>query len=70
VYIKKKKKSTEYPSYSPQISKSSTSSCPNEDASFPLGTEKKEITCGEGGRDLGRKVDRVELTGRGILIWY
>jgi hypothetical protein len=33
--------------------------CPSEDASIPLGREKKAITIGEGGRDLGEKVDRV-----------
>jgi hypothetical protein len=31
--------------------------CPSEDASVPLGREKKEITSGEGGRDLGVKGD-------------
>jgi hypothetical protein len=30
--------------------------CPSEDASVPLGREKKAITSGEGGRDLGGKV--------------
>ena len=30
---------------------------PSEDASVPLGREKKAITSGEGGRDLGGKVD-------------
>jgi hypothetical protein len=29
-----------------------------EDASVPLGKEKKAITSGEGGKDLGGKVDR------------
>jgi hypothetical protein len=33
--------------------------CPNEDASVSLGREKKVITSGEGGRDLGGKVDKV-----------
>jgi hypothetical protein len=33
--------------------------CPSEDASVPLRGEKKVITSGEGGRDLGGKVDRV-----------
>ena len=32
---------------------------PSKDASVPLGREKKTITSGEGGRDLGGKVDRV-----------
>ena len=31
---------------------------PSEDASVPLGREKKTITSGEGGGDLGGKVDR------------
>jgi hypothetical protein len=31
--------------------------CSSEDASVPLGREKKTITSGEGGRDLGGKVD-------------
>ena len=34
--------------------------CPSEDASVPLGREKKAITSREGGgRDLGRKVNGV-----------
>ena len=40
---------------------------PNEDASVPLGREKKEISSGEGERDLGKKV---EVGGEGNLIWY
>ena len=32
--------------------------CPSEDASVPLGREKKAITNGKGERDLGEKVDR------------
>jgi hypothetical protein len=39
--------------------------CPSEDSLFPLGREKKEITGGKGGRDLGGKVDRVGLGGDG-----
>jgi hypothetical protein len=31
--------------------------CPSEDASVPLGREKKAITTGEEGRGLGGKVD-------------
>ena len=31
--------------------------CPSEDASVSLGREKKATTSGEGGRDLGGKVD-------------
>jgi hypothetical protein len=30
---------------------------PSEDASVPLEREKKATTSGDGGRDLGRKVD-------------
>jgi hypothetical protein len=33
--------------------------CPSEDASVSLGREKKATTSGEGGRDLGRKMDGV-----------
>ena len=52
---------------------------PSEDASVPLGREKKAITSGEGGRDLGGNVDwgiegsRVELDlvlGEGIEITF
>ena len=32
--------------------------CPSEDASVPLGREKKANTRGEGGRDIGGKVER------------
>ena len=47
--------------------------CPSEDASVPFGKEKKTIMSGEGGRDLGGKVD--EMGGQwgrveGNLIWY
>jgi hypothetical protein len=31
--------------------------CPCQNPSVPLGREKKAITSGEGGRDLGGKVD-------------
>ena len=33
--------------------------CSSENASTPLGREKKTITSGEGGRDLGGKVEEV-----------
>jgi hypothetical protein len=37
----------------------------------PLGREKKAITSGEGGRDLGGKVDGAGERGvEGSLIWY
>ena len=56
--LAKKKKSTEYPRYSPQNSKKVNKlKCPSEDASVPLGREKKAITSGEGGRNLGGKID-------------
>jgi hypothetical protein len=41
---------------------------PSEDASVPLEREEKAITRGEGGRDLGGKVDE-DLRGKGNLIW-
>ena len=54
--LAKKKKSTEYPRYSPQNSKSSTKlKCPNEDTSVPLGREKKVIT--SVGEHLGKNMD-------------
>jgi hypothetical protein len=43
--------------------------CPNEDSSFPLETEKKGITRGEGGRELRGKVDRVVLRGKGKTLY-
>jgi hypothetical protein len=42
---------------------------PSEGASVLLGRDKKAITSGEGGRDLGRKVDG-SWRGEGDLIWY
>jgi hypothetical protein len=46
--------------------------CPSENSSVLLGREKKAITDGEGGRDLGRKVDVGEGGERrkGNLTWY
>jgi hypothetical protein len=58
-------KSTEYPRYSPHNKKLNKLKCPSEDASIPLGREKKAIISGEGGRDLKRKVDRVGQSGGG-----
>jgi hypothetical protein len=51
------KKSTEYPSYSPQNSKRSVSKlkCPSEYSSVPLGKEKNTNTCAEEGREEGRE---------------
>jgi hypothetical protein len=37
--------------------------CPSEEASVPLGREKKATPIGEGGRDLGGKMDRREGVG-------
>jgi hypothetical protein len=64
---------------STELKKLNKLKCPSEDASVPVGREKKAITCGEGrrkrgreegregGRDLGVKVDRIgrEVKGRG-----
>jgi hypothetical protein len=41
--------------------------CPSEDTSVPLGKEKKAITRGEGGRDLGGKLDRERGVVEGTL---
>ena len=54
---------------STELKKFNKLKCPGEDASVPLGREKKAITSGEGGRDLGRKVDG-SWRGEGDLIWY
>ena len=42
---------------SPELKKVNKPRCSSEDASVPLGREKKAITSGEGGEDLGGKVD-------------
>jgi hypothetical protein len=56
-----KNKSAQYPIYSPPNSKKLNKlKCPSQDASVPLRREKKTITSGEGGRNLGGKVDGVE----------
>jgi hypothetical protein len=39
----------------------------SEEISVPLGREKKAITSGEGGRDMGGKVDRGRKQGNLIL---
>ena len=39
--------------------------CPSENTSVPLGREKKSITSGEEGRDLGGQVDRGRSQGVG-----
>jgi hypothetical protein len=44
---------------STELKKLNKLKCPNEDPSVPLGREKKAITSGEEGKDLGGKVDGV-----------
>ena len=58
--------------YSPtELQKVNKLKGPSENASVPLGREKKAITSGEGRRDLGGKVDGRWGRGReGNLIWY
>ena len=52
--------------HSTELKKVNKLKCPSEDAPVPLGREKKAMTSGEGGRDLGGKVDWVgESRGRG-----
>ena len=41
------------PKKSTELKKVNKLKCPSEDASVPLGREKKAITMGGGGRDLG-----------------
>ena len=43
---------------STELKKLNKLKCPSEDASVTVGRKKKAITSGEGGRDLGWKVDR------------
>jgi hypothetical protein len=55
---KKRKKKYRIPKIqSTELKKVNKLKCPSEDASVPLGREKKAITSGGGGRDLGEKVD-------------
>ena len=58
--------------YSPtELQKVNKLKGPSENASVPLGREKKAITSGEGRRDRGGKVDGGWGRGReGNLIWY
>jgi hypothetical protein len=42
--------------------------CPSEDASIPLGREKKAITSREEGKDLGGKMDEVGGRGKPDLV--
>jgi hypothetical protein len=44
--------------------------CPSEDASVPLGREKKAITSGEGGWNSEGKVEVGEWRREENLIWY
>ena len=44
---------------STELKKLNKLKCLSEDTSVPLGREKKAITSGEGGRDLGEKVHGV-----------
>jgi hypothetical protein len=54
---------------STELKKVTKLKCPSEEASVPPGREKEAITSGEGGRNLGGKVDRVEgEVGVGNLI--
>jgi hypothetical protein len=43
---------------STELKKLNKVKCPSEDTSVSFGREKKAMTSGEGGRDLGRTVDR------------
>ena len=66
ILAKKKKKKYRIPKIqSTELKKLNKLKCPSEDASVPLGREKKAITSGEGGRDLGGKVDGGERDGGG-----
>jgi hypothetical protein len=59
---KTKQNKTKDQIYSPELKKWK---CPSEDVSVPFEREKKAITSGEGGKDLGGKVDRDE-EGEGV----
>jgi hypothetical protein len=60
VLVKKKKKVQNTQGIqSSEVKKVKKLKCPSEGTSVPLRGEKKAITWGEGGRDLGGKVDRV-----------
>jgi hypothetical protein len=67
---KKKKGQNNQKIQSTELKKVYNLKCPNENASVPLGREKKAITSGEEERDLEGKVDGVgEWEGEGNLIW-
>jgi hypothetical protein len=64
-------KTPEYPRFkATELKKVTKLKYPSEDASVPLEREKKAITSGEGGRDLGGKWVGWEVEERGNLIWY
>jgi hypothetical protein len=54
---KKKKKYRIYKIQSTELEKVNKLKCASEDASVPLGREKKAITSGEEEQDLGGKMD-------------
>jgi hypothetical protein len=56
VQKKKKVQNTQFKKVT-ELKKVNKLKCPSEDTSVPLGREKKAITSGERGRDLGGKVD-------------
>jgi hypothetical protein len=55
---------------STELKKFNKLKCPSEDASVPLGREKKAIRSGEGGKELEEKVDGGNYGGQGNMIWY
>jgi hypothetical protein len=74
ILAKKKKKQTKKKVQNTQntateLKKVNKLKCPSENSSFPLGRENKAVTSGEGGRELGRKVDGGRGK-RGTSIWY
>jgi hypothetical protein len=48
-----------------ELKKVNKMKCPSEDASVPLGRERRAFTTGERGRDLGEKVGGVGKIGGG-----
>ena len=55
---------------STELKKVNKLKCPSEDASVPLGREKKAITSGEGGTWKGKEMGWEGREVRGNLIWY
>ena len=69
--ISKKKKKYRIPKIqSTELKKVNKLKCPSEDASVPLGREKKAITSGEGGTWEGKWMGVGGVRGEGNLIWY